>query len=335
MNSGLLLEHRSAVHTRVTGCYSPFHHDRNHTMTTTVGVIGLGNMGGGMAATLARHDFPVIGFDLSQAARDKAAAASVTPVDSLIELLANVEVVILSLPKAEHVERLCLGGDAAEDRQAESLLAMARPGLIVIDTTTSTPETSRKVAAALATRGIDFIDAPVSGGPKGAASGSMSMVIGAEDEVLARAMPVLEAMSGSRVHVGRCGAGNVAKIANNMLAACHLISTAEAVAMAARAGVSPEKLLEGVNAGSGRSGASQVMFPSWVINKAYDSGFTMGLMRKDVGLASDLAQQLGMELPLARAVAQLWNESSATLDDSEDFCAIVQRTDPTLFGHGA
>ena len=311
-------------------------------MTTTVGVIGLGNMGGGMAATLARHDFPVLGFDLSQTARDKAAAAGVTPSDSLTELLEKVEVVILSLPKAEHVERLCLGGedapvsDAAEDHhKAESLLALARPGLIVIDTTTSTPETSRKVAAALATRGIDFIDAPVSGGPKGAASGSMSMVIGAEDEVLARAMPVLEAMSGSRVHVGSCGAGNVAKIANNMLAACHLISTAEAVAMAARAGVSPEKLLEGVNAGSGRSGASQVMFPNWVINKAYDSGFTMGLMRKDVGLASDLAQQLGMELPLANAVAQLWNESRATLDDSEDFCAIVQRTDPTLFGHGA
>ncbi|WP_404982819.1 NAD(P)-dependent oxidoreductase [Cobetia marina] len=306
-------------------------------MTTTVGVIGLGNMGGGMAATLARHDFPVFGFDLSQAARDKAAAAGVTPVSSLAELLDRIDIVILSLPKAEHVEQLCLGkeGTQEENQDTTRLLTLGKPGLIVIDTTTSTPETSRKVAAALATRGIDFIDAPVSGGPKGAASGSMSMVIGAEEEVLARAMPVLEAMSGSRVHVGGCGAGNVAKIANNMLAACHLISTAEAVSMAARAGVSPEKLLEGVNAGSGRSGASQVMFPSWVINKAYDSGFTMGLMRKDVGLASDLAAALGLELPLANAVAQLWDESRASLDDSEDFCAIVQRTDPTLFGHGA
>ena len=104
--------------------------------------------------------------------------------------------------------------------------------------------------------------------------------------------------------------------------------------MAARAGVSPEKLLEGLNAGSGRSGATQVMFPSWVINKAYDSGFSMGLMRKDVGLASDLAARLGMELPLSATVAQLWEDSSATLDDSEDFCAIVQRTDSTLYGHG-
>ena len=305
-------------------------------MTTTVGVIGLGNMGGGMAATLARHDFPVFGFDLSQAARDKAAAAGVTPVSSLAELLDRIDVVILSLPKAEQVEQLCLGKEGAqeEDQDATRLLTLGKPGLIVIDTTTSTPETSRRVAAALATRGIDFIDAPVSGGPKGAASGSMSMVIGAEEEVLARAMPVLEAMSGSRVHVGSCGAGNVAKIANNMLAACHLISTAEAVSMAAKVGVSPEKLLEGVNAGSGRSGASQVMFPSWVINQAYDSGFTMGLMRKDVGLASDLTAELGLALPLSSTVAQLWDESRATLDDSEDFCAIVQRTDPTLFGHG-
>ncbi|WP_281284658.1 NAD(P)-dependent oxidoreductase [Cobetia crustatorum] len=319
-----------------TASHSTDHTAQEDIMTTTVGVIGLGNMGGGMAATLARHAFPVFGFDLSEAAREKAAAAGVTPVSSLAELLETIDIVILSLPKAEHVEQLCLGREGAQENEQDaiSLLALGKPGLIVIDTTTSTPETSRKVAAALATRGIDFIDAPVSGGPKGAATGSMSMVIGAEDDVLARAMPVLEAMSGTRVHVGSCGAGNVAKIANNMLAACHLISTAEAVSMAARAGVSPEKLLEGLNAGSGRSGATQVMFPSWVINKAYDSGFSMGLMRKDVGLASDLTARLGMELPLSATVAQLWDDSSATLDDSEDFCAIVQRTDPTLYGHG-
>ena len=162
----------------------------------------------------------------------------------------------------------------------------------------------------------------------------MSMVIGAEEADLARAMPVLEGMSGTRVHVGQCGAGNVAKIANNMLAACHLISTAEAVAMAAKAGVDPEKLLQGLNAGSGRSGATQVMFPTWVLNKAYDSGFTMGLMRKDVGLASDLADSLDMDLPLSRVVAHLWKASSETLADNEDFCAIVQRTDAKLYGHG-
>ncbi|QVK30782.1 NAD(P)-dependent oxidoreductase [Pseudomonas syringae] len=295
-------------------------------MTLKAGVIGLGNMGGGMAATLAGKGFDVSGFDLSQAALAQAESKGVKPVADRTQLIQSVDILILSLPKAEHVESVCLGAGGINE--------VGRKGLIVVDTTTSTPEMSRKVAAELAKNGIAFIDAPVSGGPKGAATGTMSMVIGAEDADLARAMPVLKGMSGTRVHVGQCGAGNVAKIANNMLAACHLISTAEAVAMAARAGVDPEKLLQGLNAGSGRSGATQVMFPTWVLNKAYDSGFTMGLMRKDVGLASDLADSLDMDLPLSRVVAQLWQASSETLADNEDFCAIVQRTDGKLYGHG-
>ncbi|WEK29231.1 MAG: NAD(P)-dependent oxidoreductase [Candidatus Pseudomonas phytovorans] len=294
-------------------------------MTLKVGVVGLGNMGGGMAANLASKGFKVSGFDLSAAALEQAQRQGVTPVAERSALIGAVDVLILSLPKAEHVEAVCLGDNG--------ILALGREGLVVIDTTTSTPEASRKVAAALRENGIGFMDAPVSGGPKGAASGTMSMVIGGEDADLATVMPVLEAMSGTRVHIGSCGAGNVAKIANNMLAAAHLITTAEAVSMAAKAGVDPEKLLQGLNAGSGRSGASQVMFPTWVLNKAYDSGFTMGLMRKDVGLACDLTASLDLDLPLSRTVAQLWKDSSATLPDSDDFCCIVQRTDNALFGH--
>ncbi|SEM37627.1 3-hydroxyisobutyrate dehydrogenase [Pseudomonas sp. ok272] len=295
-------------------------------MTMKVGVIGLGNMGGGMAATLAGKGFDVSGFDLSDAALAQAEKNGVKPVNNRNLLISHSDLLILSLPKAEHVEAVCLG--------KEGIIEWGRAGLIVVDTTTSTPEASRKVAAVLAEVGVAFIDAPVSGGPKGAASGTMSMVIGAEEADLARALPVLEAMSGTRVHVGKWGAGNVAKIANNMLAACHLISTAEAMSMAAKAGVDPEKLLQGLNAGSGRSGATQVMFPTWVLNKAYDSGFTMGLMRKDVGLASDLAANLGLDLPLSQVVAQLWQASSQSLPDNEDFCAIVQRTDARLYGRG-
>lgn len=295
-------------------------------MTIKVGVIGLGNMGGGMAATLASKGFDVSGFDLSDVALAHAKEKGVKPITDRNQLIKASDILILSLPKAEHVEAVCL--------EQGGIIECGREGLIVVDTTTSTPEASRKVATALARIGIAFIDAPVSGGPKGAATGTMSMVIGAEDADLARAMPVLEGMSGTRVHVGKCGAGNVAKIANNMLAACHLISTAEAVSMAAKAGVEPEKLLQGLNAGSGRSGATQIMFPTWVLNKAYDSGFTMGLMRKDVGLASDLAESLDLDLPLSRTVALLWKASSESLPDDEDFCAIVQRTDAKLYGRG-
>ncbi len=295
-------------------------------MAIKVGVIGLGNMGGGMAATLARKGFNVSGFDLSEAALAAAEAKGVKPVRDRSALIKNVQVLVLSLPKAQHVEAVCLA--------AGGIIELGTEGLIVVDTTTSTPDASRHVAAELKAKGISFIDAPVSGGPKGAATGTMSMVIGADDADLARVLPVLEAMSGARTHVGGVGAGNVAKIANNMLAACHLISTAEAVSMAVHAGVDPAKLIDGLNAGSGRSGATQVMFPTWVLNKAYDSGFTMGLMRKDVGLASDLSDALDLDLPLSRKVAELWKASSETLSDDEDFCAIVQRTNAKLYGRG-
>lgn len=295
-------------------------------MSLKIGVIGLGHMGSGIATTLAGKGFDVSGFDLSAAALEQVSGRGVRAVAERSQLIRQSNVLILSLPKAEHVEAVCLGQG--------SVLECGREGLVVIDTTTSTPEISRKVAKILGTQGIAFIDAPVSGGPKGAATGALVMVIGAEDDDLARAMPVLEGISEVRVHVGKSGAGNIAKIANNMLCAAHLITTAEAVAMAARAGVMADKLLEGVNAGSGRSAASQAMFPNWVLNKAYNSGFSMGLMRKDVGLATALVDSLDLDLPLSRSVAQLWQASSETLADQEDFCAIVQRTDAQFYGRG-
>lgn len=289
-----------------------------------IGVLGLGNMGAGMAATLVSKGFTVSGFDLSSTALEKAVQKGVKAAASAAELASGVDLLILSLPKAEHVRAACLNDGG--------ILASAHNGLIVVDTTTSTPEMSREMAKILAEKGIHFMDAPVSGGPAGAASGTMTMVIGAKDDVLEKALPVLEAMSGTRVHVGNIGAGNVVKIANNLLSAAHLITTAEAISLAAQAGVEPDKCLEGINAGSGRSAVSQVSFPRWITSKSYDSGFTMGLMRKDTGLAMALADSLDMALPLSREVIRLWADSSATLADSEDFNCIVLRTDEALFG---
>lgn len=293
-------------------------------MAHTIGVIGLGNMGRNMAATLAKKSFTVIGFDVSEAARKQAAEQGVIPANQLSKLTEQCDIIILSLPKAEHVEAVCLGDNG--------LIHLATAGTTIIDTTTSVPETSRLVAAEFTKQDIAFLDAPVSGGPAGAAAGTMSMVIGGEMEAYRHVLPVLEAMSSVRVHVGDVGAGNIAKIANNMLAAAHLITTAEALTLAEKAGVDPEKVLEAINVGSGRSGASQAMFPTWVMTKAYDSGFTMGLMRKDVGLAKALAQSLNLELPMAMQTAALWEDSINKLADSNDFCCIAQCTNPLLFG---
>ncbi|WP_111895596.1 NAD(P)-dependent oxidoreductase [Acinetobacter sp. MB5] len=290
-----------------------------------VGILGLGNMGAGMASTLLKKSFDVYGFDLNPAARHKATENGIKTTQNLSELLSQIEVLILSLPKAEHVEAVCLGENG--------VLTHAISDLIVIDTTTSTPETSRKVAQALQQKGIQFIDAPVSGGPIGAATGTMTMVVGADETVFQQVQPILQAMSKTQVHVGDVGSGNVVKIANNLLAAAHLITTAEAVSLAHHAGVSPEKLLEGINAGSGRSAVSEVSFPKWILNQRYDSGFTMGLMRKDVGLAQSLADQLDLNLPLSQQIIQMWQDSKQLIADSEDFNCIVKQTDAALFSH--
>jgi 3-hydroxyisobutyrate dehydrogenase len=131
-------------------------------------------------------------------------------------------------------------------------------------------------------------------------------------------------MSAKRVHVGPAGAGHVTKIINNLLCAVHLLTAVEAMRIAREAGVDAERLLEGLNAGSGRSGATQVNFPSWVLNGAFNSGFTMKLMRKDVRLAEQFTGELGLSLPLAAAAARIWAESAAVIADDEDFNRIVE-----------
>lgn len=285
-----------------------------------VGIIGLGNMGRGMAQTLLRKGIKVEGVDLSQSACEKAEEFGVK-ITSIESLLMKNKFIILSLPKAEHVFQV-----------SEQVLRFGKNGLFIVDTSTSTPEVSRKIFLKLQQKGITFIDAPVSGGPKGAENGTMTMVVGAKNSDFSKVKPLLQKMSSVQVNVGDCGAGNVVKICNNLLAAAHLITTAEAVSLATKAGVEPKRLLEGLNNGSGRSAVSEVNFPLWILNQAYDSGFTMGLMRKDIGLAKDLVEEEGLSLPLSEAIIQRWQESITLLADQQDFNEIVKMSDMTLFG---
>jgi 3-hydroxyisobutyrate dehydrogenase len=176
----------------------------------------------------------------------------------------------------------------------------------------------------LAAVGMHLIDAPVSGGPKGAIAGTLTMVIGGTEADVARAEPILAALSAKRLHVGAVGAGHVVKIANNLLCAAHLVIAGEVARMAEGAGVPTERLLAGVNAGSGRSFVTEFNFPTWIGSGRFDSGFTMKLMRKDVRLAQELIGALEIDLPLARKVADLWAASKATIADGEDFNRIVE-----------
>ena len=266
-------------------------------------------MGLGMATALAAKGFAVKGFDLSKARRALAVDGGVSPVASLDEVFVDTDFIVFSLPTAKDVA-------AVVEANLDALKSAGRR-VVIIDTSTSEPDVSRDLAAALADIGHGFIDAPVSGGPAGAASGKLTIMIGGSDADIAVAGPVIDAMSAKALHVGASGAGNVAKLVNNLLAAAHMVTTGEGLKLALAAGLDPEAALNVLNAASGKSMISEVHFPTWVMNGRFDSGFTMGLMRKDVRLASELAARTGTDLPLSGAVAKLWAESP--LDNAEDF----------------
>jgi 3-hydroxyisobutyrate dehydrogenase len=277
----------------------------------TVGVVGLGNMGLGMAATLARKGFTVLGYDISQVRRAAIEAADVRFLPALADVLQGADALVFSLPYARDVEAVV----TAEG----GLLARRDRKVVVIDTSTSDPGTTRRLAARLAETGHALLDAPVSGGPSGAAEGTLTMMIGGAEIDFAMARPVLEAMSTRAVHVGPSGAGNIAKLVNNLLVAAHLVTTGEAMRLSESAGLSAADALKVVNTATGRSAVSEVMFPRWILPGTFDSGFSAGLMRKDVRLALDLAAETGSDMPLSVHVAQIWDTMRESIPDTADF----------------
>lgn len=278
-----------------------------------IGVIGCGAMGGGMIARLVERGHEVLCYDAQPEACARAAASGATACEHVATVAAGCELIILSLPRAEIVRAVM-----------QALGPLLRSGTVVLDASTSEPGTTQSLAATAKAAGYEFLDGPVSGGPAGARGGTMTMVVGGSEHTIGKIRPVLEDLTAKIVHVGPVGSGHAAKIANNLLCAANLVLLSEMAQLAKSSGVSLQSLLEGVNAGSGRSGVSEVNFPKWIMDQSYNSGFTMGLMRKDVGLASKLAASADLNLPATRAIAAIWEDSRALLDDSADFNEIYK-----------
>jgi len=278
---------------------------------TTIGVVGLGNMGLGMAATLARKGFRVTGYDISEARRAAVEAQGVGFSADLGRVLADADALVFSLPLARDVEAVVTTPGGLLERRDRKV--------VVIDTSTSDPGTTRRLAARLAEAGHALLDAPVSGGPSGAAEGTLTMMVGGAADAFALVEPVLAAMSARAVHVGPSGAGNIVKLVNNLLVAAHLVTTGEAMRLSEAAGLSAHEAIAVVNTATGRSAISEVMFPRWILTGSFDSGFSAGLMRKDVRLALELAAESGMDLPLSRHVAAIWRDTGDSLPDTADF----------------
>ena len=282
-----------------------------------IAFIGLGNMGGPMALNLLKAGHQLRVFDLVPAALESARAAGAEVAASPVAAVEGTKAVISMLPASRHVESLYLGSDG--------LIGRIAPGTLVIDCSTIAPAASRKVAEAARARGLSFIDAPVSGGTAGAANGTLTFIVGGEAEALERARPLLEKMGKNIFHAGASGAGQVAKIANNMLLAIHMAGTAEALALGVANGLDPKVLSEIMARSSGRNWSLETYNP-WPgvqdnvpASRGYSGGFGTALMLKDLGLAAEASIASGSPIPLgelARNLYAMHSADSAALDFS-------------------
>jgi 3-hydroxyisobutyrate dehydrogenase len=279
-----------------------------------IGFVGLGNMGEPMCRRLLESGYEVSIHDVNQEAVSSLADTAAEPAENLNALAAFADVVLLSLPNSNVVEGVVL-----EDRGLADGLSS---GKVLIDTSSSRPSSTRAIARRLAEAEIEMLDAPVSGGVLRAEEGSLAVMVGGKREVFERCYEVFQAFGEKIFHVGDHGAGHLVKSLNNLLSATTLASATEAVLLADKAGIAPETLLEVLNAGNGRSYSTEVKFPRFILNRAFDDGFALDLMVKDLKLALETAAEMGHPMFSGAAIAQLWQAAAAQGYGSEGHTAI-------------
>jgi 3-hydroxyisobutyrate dehydrogenase len=287
---------------------------------TTLGFIGLGNMGGPMAGNLLKAGHTVKVFDLVPAALDNLAGQGAIACGSALDATVNVDVLISMLPASVHVETLYLG--------EKGILQHIKASTLVIDCSTIAPSSAQKVSAAAHERGITMLDAPVSGGVGGAVGGTLTFIVGGTSEGLARAQPLLESMGKNIFHAGAAGAGQVAKICNNMLLSVLMTGTAEALQLGVDNGLDPAVLSEIMRKSSGGNWALEVynpypgVMPGVPASKEYEGGFLVDLMIKDLGLAMEAALEKGAATPMGSLARNLYVNHGKAGFGRKDFSSI-------------
>jgi 3-hydroxyisobutyrate dehydrogenase len=289
---------------------------------STVAFIGVGNMGGPMARNLLKAQDQVRAFDVSPAAIKPVVAAGAKQANTALEAVKDADVVVTMLPAGTHVRSVYL--DEA------SILSAARKDALLIDCSTIDIDSARAVHSSAAKAGFDFLDAPVSGGVGGAEAGTLAFMCGGSDKAFARAKPILEKMGKRIVHAGGPGAGQAAKICNNMLLAISMIGTCEAFALGEKLGLEHQKLFDIMSAASGQCWSLTTYcpvpgpVPTAPSNRDYTGGFATALMLKDLKLAQSAAQDAGATTPLGAEAAQLYSLFAAKGHGGMDFSAIIK-----------
>ncbi|WP_137722813.1 3-hydroxyisobutyrate dehydrogenase [Prescottella subtropica] len=298
-----------------------------------VGWIGLGNMGLPMAANLhsagRTAGFTVVGFDLSPDAREAASAQGVPTAESVADAATGADVLFTMLPKGEHVRSVLLDAGA---------LAVAAPGALVVDCSTIGTADAVALSTAVTGAGRRFLDAPVSGGTAGAQNATLTFMVGGADADLGAVCPLLDAMGARIFHAGDTGAGQSAKMLNNMMLAMNMQSTCEAAVLAERLGVAPKTVIDIAGVSTGDSWALRQYYPvggaveSAPSSRDFTGGFAVTLMRKDLGLALDAATAHGVDAAATAEVARRLDVLADSGFGGLDFSALIRLVDGTVGG---
>jgi 3-hydroxyisobutyrate dehydrogenase len=284
----------------------------------TIAFLGLGNMGGPMAANLISAGHAVRGFDPVTAAAAAAAANGAAVFDSTVDAVTEADVVITMLPNGDIVRR-CYA----------EVLPAARAGALFIDSSTISVNDAREVHAQAESHGFSQLDAPVSGGVKGAVAGTLAFMVGGDESAVQRARPVLEPMAGKIIHCGAAGAGQAAKVCNNMVLAVQQIAIGEAFVLAEKLGLTAQSLFDVITGATGNCWAVHTNcpvpgpVPTSPANNGFKPGFATALMNKDLGLAMDAVTSTGSAAPLGSHAAEIYAKFAADHAD-KDFSAVIE-----------
>jgi 3-hydroxyisobutyrate dehydrogenase len=281
-----------------------------------VGFLGLGAIGTPMAAHLAKRESLTVWNRTGARATEFAVLHGARAAASPREAASGAEVVITCLPTSREVEALLDGPNGLE--------AGLQRGTLLIDCTSGDPGTSRRIAQRLAGKGVAFADAPVSGGINGAEAGTLTVMVGGDEETFTRARPVLSAFGKRIEHLGPIGAGHAMKAVNNALLAVNLIAVGEGLAALVKAGVSARTAVEVLNASSGRSFVSEALVPERVLTGRWPRTFRLALLDKDVGIARTFLQEAGVEGPILELAGQLLSQARAELGEAADHVEAIR-----------
>lgn len=280
-----------------------------------IGFIGLGMMGGSMVRTLLKAGHALTVFDIDQGKMDSLKGLGALPVSSLAEVSKKCDIIFSSLPNPATVREVYTG--------PEGVIQRSSPGTILVDMSTVDPETSRSMYKLAALRNVKYLDAPVSGGPKEAENGKLTVMVGGDEEAFGKCKDIF-AILGSTVHyAGFSGAGNIIKLINNVMVLGSVLIAAEAFVLGVKAGVGGQRLFDIIRTCGGQSPHLEKRFP-WVLARDFEPRFTVDLAKKDLGIALEMAKNLGVPIPATSLIHQLYSMTSCCGDGQKDFVSIVK-----------